>query len=90
MIIKKKSLSKYIFPEHVFISEVSFAPKTSAIDEDDGYLVTISNDVNEKISSCLLFDAKDIEKGPVCEIPMPHQICSGTHATWAQKSDLKL
>jgi carotenoid cleavage dioxygenase len=86
---QKNSLSKYIFPEHVFISEVSFAPKTGAIDEDDGYLVTISNDVKEKSSSCLLFDAKNIELGPVCEIPLPHQICSGTHATWAQKSDLK-
>jgi carotenoid cleavage dioxygenase len=37
----------------------------------------------------LLFDAKNIEQGPVCDIPLPHQICSGTHATWAQKSDLK-
>ena len=86
---QKKSLTKYIFPEHIFISEVSFAPKTNGIDEDDGYLVTISNDVREKSSSCLLFDAKNIEQGPVCDIPLPHQICSGTHATWAQKSDLK-
>ena len=68
MIIRKTLLSKYIFPEHVFISEVSFAPKKRAVDEDDGYLVTISNDVLEKSSSCLLFDAKDIEQGPVCEI----------------------
>ena len=37
----------------------------------------------------LLSDVADIEFGPVCEIPLPHQICSGTHATWAQKSDLK-
>ena len=86
---QSKSFSKYIFEDHVFISEVSFAPRTGAQDEDDGYLVTISNNLQEKSSSCLLFDAKNIEQGPICDIPLPHQICSGTHATWAQKSDLK-
>ena len=86
---QNNSISKYIFPEHIFISEVSFAPRTNSIDEDDGYLVTINNNVKDKSSSCLLFDAKNIEQGPVCEIPLPHQICSGTHATWAQKSDLR-
>ena len=85
---QQNSLKKYIFPEHIFISEVSFAPKTDSVDEDDGYLVTISNNVSDKTSACLLFDAQNIEEGPVCEIPLPHQICSGTHATWAQKSDL--
>jgi carotenoid cleavage dioxygenase len=83
-----KSSSKYVFEDHVFISEVSFAPRTDSTDEDDGYLVTISNDVKEKSSACLLFDAKNIEHGPVCEIPLPHHICSGTHATWAQKNEL--
>jgi len=77
-----------MIPKIFFISEVSFAPKTDSVDEDDGYLVTISNNVSDKTSACLLFDAQNIEEGPVCEIPLPHQICSGTHATWAQKSDL--
>ena len=83
------SISKYVFPEHIFISEVSFAQSTASNNEDDGYLITISNDVKEKTSSCLMFDAKNIEIGPICEIPLPHQVCSGTHATWAQKSNLK-
>ena len=76
-------------PEAPLERRISFASKTKAIDEDDGYLVTISNDLIENSSSCLLFDAKNIEQGPICNIPLPHQICSGTHATWAQKIDLK-
>ena len=57
-------------------------------DEDDGYLVSIITDVNNKSSSCILFDAKNIQNGPICSMRLPQQICSGTHATWAQMSEI--
>ena len=37
---------------------------------------------------CVLFDAKNISYGPICTLPLPQQICSGTHATWAQMNEL--
>jgi carotenoid cleavage dioxygenase len=36
-----------------------------------------------------LLDAARIQDGPVCRIALPHKICSGTHAYWADRARLK-
>ena len=82
------SFQSYKFKEDVFGSEISFAPKLNAIDEDDGYLVSITSDLNTNTSECVLFDAKNINSGPVCTMPLPHMVCAGTHSTWAQIDEL--
>jgi len=71
------------FGEQRFGSEAPFVPRINAKDEDDGYLVSFITDMKADTSECILVDAKDIEAGPVCRIMLPHRICSGTHATWA-------
>lgn len=71
------------FGEERFGSEAPFVPRINAKDEDDGYLVSFITDMKADRSECVLIDAKDIEAGPVCRIMLPHRICSGTHATWA-------
>ena len=78
----------YEFGMGIFGSEVCFAPRINSRDEDDGYLISIITDVNKKTSACVLFDAKNISNGPICTLPLPQQICSGTHATWAQMNEL--
>ena len=78
----------YNFGKGIFGSEVCFAPRENSKDEDDGYLVSIITDVNDRSSSCVLFDAKNITKGPICSMLLPQQICSGTHATWAQMNEI--
>ena len=50
---------------------------TSLIDERNG------------TSECVLLDAKHIEDGPICRIALPHKICSGTHACWADRLQLR-
>lgn len=76
------------FGDNRFGSEAPFAPRINAADEDDGYLVSFVTDMNTNQSECILIDAKRIEAGPVCRIFLPHRISSGTHATWANRSDL--
>ena len=39
-------------------------------------------------SEGVLFDAKNINSGPVCTMSLPHMVCNGTHATWAQIDEL--
>ena len=78
----------YNFGKGIFGSEVCFAPRENSKDEDDGYLVSIITDINLRSSSCVLFDAKNITKGPICSMLLPQQICSGTHATWAQMNEI--
>ena len=51
--------------------------------EDDGYLVTLTTDMNDDASYCLVFDAARVADGPVCKLALPERISSGTHSTWA-------
>ena len=72
-----------------YASEAPFAPRTNAVDEDDGYLVSFITDENRGTSECVLIDCKRFEAGPVCRIALPHKICSGTHAHWAERAMLR-
>jgi carotenoid cleavage dioxygenase-like enzyme len=40
-------------------------------------------------SECVILDARDIAAGPVCQIMLPHRICSGTHTVWAGADELE-
>ena len=73
----------YLFGEQRFGSEAAFAPRIGAVDEDDGYLVTLVSDVAADTSECVILDARNIAAGPVCRMVLPERICAGTHATWA-------
>ena len=80
---------KYLFGKDIYGSEVAFAPKINSKSEDDGYLVTITSNLSANKSDCLIFDAKDIQYGPMCKLKLPHRISSGTHATWASIDQIK-
>ena len=75
-------------PEGVYASESPFAPRIGAVDEDDGYLVSFTTNEIDGTSECILIDCKNFEAGPVCRIRLPHQLCSGTHSTWASRAEI--
>lgn len=75
--------------EYRTCSEAAFAPRTTSSGEDDGYLITFVTDMARDQSECVVIDAQDIESGPVCRIILPHRICAGTHATWANGEDIR-
>ncbi len=78
----------YSFGEGVFGSETVMAPRTGSAGEDDGYLITITTDMNRDRSECLVFDARRPADGPLARIGLPERVSSGTHSTWAAGSDL--
>ena len=80
--------SEFLLPEGVYASEAPFAPRLGAVDEDDGYLVSFITDEVQGTSECILLDARDLAKGPICRIALPHKLCSGTHAVWAGRDML--
>lgn len=86
--LETRESTTFMLPEGVYASEAPFAPRQGAKDEDDGYLVSFLIDENRGKSECVLLDAKDITKGPICRIALPHKISSGTHAVWADRSML--
>ncbi|MEM9714781.1 MAG: carotenoid oxygenase family protein [Actinomycetota bacterium] len=76
------------FGPNRFGSEAPFCPRVGATAEDDGYLVSFVTDLDEARSECVIIDARDVAAGPICRIILPHQISSGTHATWASHDEI--
>ena len=73
----------YELPPGVYNSETVMAPRPGAVNEDDGWLITFTSDMNNDESRCLVFEAGDPAAGPVASIRLPERISSGTHSTWA-------
>jgi len=87
--LETRNIQKYMFGEGRFGSETPFIPRKNAKSEDDGYLISFITDMKLDRSECVILDAQNIEAGPVCHIILPHRICSGTHAVWAEASELE-
>ncbi|MCM2430364.1 carotenoid oxygenase family protein [Streptomyces sp. RKAG337] len=86
--LRTGSEERYALPEGVYGSETAMAPRPGATAEDDGYLVTLTTDVNADRSECLVFDAARLTDGPIARVRLPERISSGTHSTWAAGSAL--
>ena len=80
---------RFAFDDGVYGSETAMAPRVGSTAEDDGYLVTLTTDMNADASYCLVFDAARVADGPVCKLALPERISSGTHSTWAPGSELR-
>jgi carotenoid cleavage dioxygenase-like enzyme len=80
---------RFAFEDGVYGSETAMAPRIGCTSEDDGYLVTLTTDMNADASYCLVFDATRLGDGPVCKLALPERISSGTHSTWAAGSQLR-
>ena len=88
------SEDRFAFDDGVYGSETAMAPRARvagqpAPGEDDGYLVTLTTDMNADASYCLVFDAARFADGPVCKLALPERISSGTHSTWAPGAELR-
>ncbi len=80
---------RFAFDAGVYGSETAMAPRPGGTAEDDGYLITLTTDMNADASYCLVFDAARVGEGPVCKIQLPERVSSGTHSTWAAGSELR-
>ena len=74
---------KWQFPDGVYASESPMAPRTSSQGESDGYVVTFTSDMRSDSSACEVFDASQIDAGPIAKVKLPQRICVGTHSYWA-------
>ncbi|OBK26698.1 carotenoid oxygenase family protein [Mycobacterium asiaticum] len=80
---------RYSLGDGVYGSETAMAPRVGSAAEDDGYLVTLTTDMNADASYCLVFDAARVADGPVCKLQLPERISSGTHSTWVPGAELR-
>src|SRR5690606_7764749 len=52
-------------------SEAPFAPRDNSQSEDDGYVVTLVNDLNTQKAEFQIFDAREIDQGPLARVLLP-------------------
>jgi carotenoid cleavage dioxygenase len=67
-----------------YYSEAPFAPADRAAAEDDGYLVSFVWNEATRRSEIQVFDARDVERGPVARALVPQRIPAGFHAAWIE------
>ncbi|MFK7988030.1 MAG: carotenoid oxygenase family protein [Sandaracinaceae bacterium] len=76
---------RHTFGDGVYGSEVGFARREGGHEEDDGYLVSFVHDLaDDQTSQLWVYDAKDIERGPVCRAEVPQRVPLGFHATFME------
>jgi carotenoid cleavage dioxygenase-like enzyme len=70
------------------LQEPCFIPRGEA--EGDGWVVMVCNRLEEQRSDLLLFDALEVEKGPIATIRIPIRLRFGLHGNWADASAIGL
>jgi len=76
------AIQQHRFAPGHYGSESPFAPRDGATEEDDGYVVSFVSIPAEQRAELHVFDARDLESGPVCRALIPNHIASGFHACW--------
>lgn len=75
-------------PHHSWYSEPWFAEADKPQSEDHGYVVAFQwNDALSR-QTLDIFDARNVGKGPIAQVELPHQLPNGFHACWIEKDRL--
>lgn len=72
------------------LQEPCFIPRSKDAAEGDGWIVIVCNRLEERRSDLLLFDATDIEEGPIATVKIPIRLRFGLHGNWANAEDIGL
>ncbi|AJP71365.1 carotenoid oxygenase family protein [Sphingomonas hengshuiensis] len=70
------------------LQEPCFIPRSADAAEGDGWIIQVCNRLEEHRSDLLLFDATEIEKGPIAEVRIPVRLRFGLHGNWANAADM--
>ena len=72
------------------LQEPCFIPRSPEAPEGDGWIVQVCNRLEEHCSDLLLFEALDIERGPIATIHIPIRLRFGLHGNWANANQIGL
>jgi carotenoid cleavage dioxygenase-like enzyme len=70
----------YLLPGGDQISEPVFAPRGP--EEGDGWIMAVAWRAAEERSEVLLFEAREVQSGPIATVKMPQRIPFGFHGSW--------
>ena len=76
-------------PDESWYSEPWFAPADNPSSEDHGYVITLVWNDKTQEQQLQVFDARNIDDGPIARIALPHRIPSGFHACWMKPDQIE-
>jgi carotenoid cleavage dioxygenase len=79
---KGKRLGKYVLPAGDTISEAVFVERGEDAAEGDGWLLAAVWRARENRSDLAVFNAGDVEAGPVALVHLGHRVPDGFHGNW--------
>ena len=77
-----KRRGKYHLPAGDTISEPVFVERGKDASEGDGWLLTVVYRARENRSDLAVFNATDVEAGPVALVHLAHRVPDGFHGNW--------
>jgi carotenoid cleavage dioxygenase-like enzyme len=64
------------------ISEAIFVPRSPEAAEGEGWLLAVQHVARENRSDLLVFDAEDVESGPIARAMSRYRVPAGFHGSW--------
>jgi carotenoid cleavage dioxygenase len=80
--LEANSSATYVYGPHASAGEAVFAPDPAGDGEDAGWLLNFVTDLDTNTSRFVVLDARDVEAGPVAEVPLPRRVPFGFHGNW--------
>ena len=77
-----KRRGKYHLPAGDTISEPVFVERGKDAAEGDGWLLAVIYRARENRSDLAVFNATDVEGGPVALVHLAHRVPDGFHGNW--------
>ena len=65
------------------IQEPCFVPRTPDSPEGDGYIIALVDDITNNYSDLAIFEALEIDQGPIGKARLPFRLRQGLHGNWA-------
>ena len=79
---KGSRLGQYLLPSGDTISEPVFVARGPRATEGDGWLLSVVWRARENRSDLAVFNATDVEAGPVALVQLGHRVPDGFHGNW--------
>ena len=77
-----RELSIFAAGPRCAVAEPVFVPKTANAREGEGYVLSNIYDEDRNTSHLAIFDAEQIERGPIARAHLDHRVPVGFHANW--------
>ena len=77
-----RRVGHYLLPAGDTISEPVFVERSKDASEGDGWLLAVVWRARENRSDLAVFNATDIEAGPVALVQLGHRVPDGFHGNW--------